>query len=393
MLSVSVDRPALGFALAFIICMMPASMNAQLEKGTPASVGMSAEQLDLAASILAKQVEDGPITAAAIAVVLHNKIVLARGFGKQTHDADAPVVDADSIFLLASITKPVTGCALMILVDRGLVSLDDPVSRYIPEFQGGERGKVTVRNLLSHISGMPDMLPENRDLRRANVPLSAFVAGAAKTPLLYSPGTSFRYQSKGILLAAEIVERVSGKRLRDFEKEEMFEPLGMRHSALGMGEWKINETVWVETSPNANKADLERFGPNGRYWRDMGHPWGGMHSSALDLAILLQTMLNRGEYAGKRVFSRAAVDAMTTDQNGSLEAPWGLGWGLRDSLVWNFFGELVSEKTFGHTGATGTVAWADPERDLLCVILTNKMVENGRLLRRVSNAVVAAVED
>ncbi len=368
-------------------------MNAQLEKGTPASVGMSAEQLELAASILAKQVEDGPITAAAIVVARHNKIVLARGFGKETHAADAPAVDADSIFLLASITKPVTGCALMILVDRGLVSLDDPVSRYIPEFQGGERAKVTVRNLLSHISGLPDMLPENRELRRAHAPLSAFVAGAAKTPLLYSPGTSFRYQSKGILLAAEIVERVTGKRLRDFEKEEIFGPLGMSHSALGMGDWKIEDTVWFEDGRNSNRADLERFGANSPYWRDMGHPWGGMHSSALDLAILLQTMLNRGEYAGKRVFSQAAVDAMTRDHNGALNAPWGLGWGLRDSLVWNFFGQLVSEKTFGHTGATGTVAWADPERGLLCVILTNKMVENGRLLRRVSNAVVAAVED
>ena len=173
----------------------------------------------------------------------------------------------------------------------------------------------------------------------------------------------------------------------------MFEPLGMRHSALGMGDWKLEETVWVETSPNSNQADLDRFGPNSPYWRDMGHPWGGMHSSALDLAVLLQTMLNGGEYGGNRVFSRAAVDAMTSDQNGSLEAPWGLGWALRDSPVWNFFGELVSAKTFGHTGATGTVAWADPERDLLCVILTNRMVENGRLLRRVSNAVAAAVED
>lgn len=366
---------------------------AQLQEGPPASVGMSQQQLDAAASILAEQLDSGPVTAASIVVARRNRIVLARGFGKLSHDAEAPRVRPDSIFLLASITKPVTGCALMILVDRGLVSLDDPVSHYLPEFQGGERARVTVRNLLSHISGLPDMLPRNRELRRAHSPLSGFVQGAAKTPLLYSPGSSFRYQSKGILLAAEIVERVSGQRLRDFEKEEMFEPLGMRHSALGMGDWKLEETVWVETSPNSNQADLDRFGPNSPYWRDMGHPWGGMHSSALDLAVLLQTMLNGGEYGGNRVFSRAAVDAMTSDQNGSLEAPWGLGWALRDSPVWNFFGELVSAKTFGHTGATGTVAWADPERDLLCVILTNRMVENGRLLRRVSNAVAAAVED
>ncbi len=386
-------RPTQAIAILSLILTMPASAPAQLERGTPGLVGMSPQQLDLAASILAEQVESGAISAAAIAVARRNKVVMARGFGKLTPDAGSPEVDADSIFLLASITKPVTATALMILVDRGLISLDDPVAHYIPEFQGGERAQVSVRNLLSHISGLPDMLPQNRDLRRAHAPLSEFVAGATKTPLLYSPGTSFRYQSKGILLAAEIVERVSGKRLRDFEKAEMFDPLGMKHSALGMGGWKISETVWVETSPNSNQADLARFGPNSPYWRDMGHPWGGMHSSALDLAILLQTMLNGGEYAGERVFSQAAVKAMTSDQNGSLNAPWGLGWAFRDSLVWNFFGELVSEKAFGHTGATGTVAWADPERDLLCVILTNRMVENGRLLRRVSNAVAAAVED
>lgn len=381
-------------AILSVILAMPAPSSAQLERGTPASVGMSEKQLEAAASILADHVKAGPISAAAITVARHNKIVLERGFGKLSHDAGAPEVDADSIFLLASITKAVTASALMILVDRGLISLDDPVAHYIPEFQGGERAKVSVRKLLSHISGLPDMLPQNSELRRANAPLSEFVAGAATTPLLYTPGTNFRYQSKGILLAAEIVERVSGKRLRDFEKAEIFDPLGMKRSALGMGAWKLSETVWFEESRNSkNQADLDRFGANSAYWRDMGHPWGGMHSSALDLAILLQTMLNRGNYGDKRIFSQAAVAAMTADQNGSLQAPWGLGWALRDSLVWNFFGELVSEKTFGHTGATGTVLWADPERDLLCVILTNRMVENGRLLRRVSNAVAAAVED
>ena len=369
------------------------TLHAELKPGPASSVGMSQPQLDRAAGILRSEVEAGRISAAAITVVRKNTIVLSKGFGKLSHSPDAPQVQPDSVFLLASITKPVTACALMILVDRGLVSLDDPVSQYLPEFVGGERHRVRVRDLLSHISGMPDMLPENRDLRRAHEPLSEFVRRATRTPLLYTPRTNFRYQSQGILLAAEIVERVSGQRLRDFEEKEMFGPLGMKDSFLGLGGRRIADTVWCETSPNSNQADLERFGPNSPYWRDMGHPWGGMHSSAPDLAILLQTMLNGGEYGGKRIFSRASVRAMTTNQNTHLEAPWGLGWGLADSLVWNFFGELVSPTTFGHTGATGTVAWADPERDLLCVILTNRMVERGRLLRRVSNAVSAAVEE
>jgi len=192
MLTVSPRGLAFCLVLTSVFCIMTIPLRAQLQEGPPASVGMSQQQLEAAASILAEQLDSGPFTAASIVVARRNRIVLARGFGKLSHDAEAPPVKPDSIFLLASITKPVTGCALMILVDRGLVSLDDPVSHYIPEFQGGERARVTVRNLLSHTSGLPDMLPRNRELRRAHSPLSGFVQGAAKTPLLYSPGSSFR---------------------------------------------------------------------------------------------------------------------------------------------------------------------------------------------------------
>jgi CubicO group peptidase (beta-lactamase class C family) len=119
-----------------------------------------------------------------------------------------------------------------------------------------------------------------------------------------------------------------------------------------------------------------------------------MHSTTGDLGILLQTFLNGGVYAGKRIFSPATVAAMIRDQNEAIKAPWGLGWGLATSPVWVYFGELASPRTFGHSGATGTVAWADPERGLACVILTTRpsAEDNGRLLRLVSNAVTAAVE-
>jgi len=119
-----------------------------------------------------------------------------------------------------------------------------------------------------------------------------------------------------------------------------------------------------------------------------------MHSTAGDLAIFLQTFLNEGVYKGQRVLSAPTVKAMTADQNPGINAPWGLGWALKRSQVWNFFGDLCSERTFGHVGATGTVAWADPDRDLLCVILTTRPAseDNGFLLRRVSNVVQSAIE-
>jgi CubicO group peptidase (beta-lactamase class C family) len=379
---------------SFILLIGVVSLRAQLKPGSPGATGISQAQLARAARLLEAEVNAGRVGAAAIVVRRHGNIVLSQGFGRLSPAPESPRVTADSIFLLASITKPVTACALMLLVERGMVSLDDPVSHYLPEFTGGQRDKIRVRDLLSHTSGLPDMLPDNIELRRAHAPLSEFVRRTYTTPLLFAPATSFAYQSMGILLAAEIVERLTRKPLRDFEQAEIFAPLGMSNSSLGMGKRAIGDTVWCDIPANSDPNDTRNFGPNSAYWRDMGHPWGGMHSSANDLAIFLHTFLDGGVYAGKRIVSPATVRAMTADQNPGLSAPWGLGWALGRSTAWNCFGDLVSPRMFGHTGATGTVAWADPETGLLCVILTNRPIseDNGRLLRLISNTVAASVE-
>lgn len=363
-----------------------------LSPGAPADVGLSASALDRAAELLSAALDAGRISAASLTVARDGRLVLSRGFGAQRPEPGARPVDAESIFLLASITKPVTACAVMLLVDRGLVSLDDPVQLHIPEFRGWDKAKIRVGDILSHISGMPDMLPHNTRLRQAHAPIERFVHGAIHTRLLYRPRTDFSYQSKGILLAAAIVERLTGMRLRDFEEQEIFGPLGMAHSFLGLQGRAIEDLVWCSPSMQQS-AEAERWGQNSPYWRDFGCPWGGMHSTGLDLTVLLQCMLNGGAYGDTRVLSRAAATAMVSDQNPAhLGSPWGIGWALRDSRVWSFFGEQVSPRTFGHVGATGTVAWADPETGLCCVCLTNTMVEGGALLRRVSNTVAAAVE-
>src|SRR4051794_40519413 len=284
----------------------------------PEAAGLSRHALQNATGILEDSIRTGQINAASILVSRRGKVVLHRGFGRMSAATGAAPVQPDSVYLLASITKPVTACALMLLVERGSVSLNDPVKRYLPEFHGGDKDKVLVRDLLSHTSGLPDMLPETTALRRAHAPLSAFVEGTYKTPLLYPPGTGFRYQSMGILLAAAIVEKITGMRLREFEKREIFDTLKMENSALGIGAVPIAATVQAWASPQGNTADTERFGANSPYWRDMGHPWGGMHSTVTDLARLLTTMLNEGSYDGKRVFSPVTVRAMISDQNGRI---------------------------------------------------------------------------
>src|SRR6476646_4204226 len=180
----------------------------------PEAAGMSSSALKQTTGIIETSIRRGEIHAASILVARHGKIVLHRGFGRMSASAKA-----------------------------------DPVSRYLPGFSGGERDKVLVRDLLTHTSGLPDMLPENTELRRAHAPLSEFVERTYKTPLLYSPGTSFRYQSMGILLAGAIVEKITGTRLRDFVKRSIFDPLDMQKSALGLAGLRIEQTVQAWTAP------------------------------------------------------------------------------------------------------------------------------------------------
>ena len=359
-----------------------------LETGEPADVGMSAERLARITDQLGAETQNGDVTSASVLVARNGKVILHRGFGKLNPHPDSPA----TIYLLASISKPVSVCGLMLLVESGEVDLSDPVQRYLPEFQGDHKDQVKVWHLLSHTSGMPDMLPANVELRRAHAPLSEFVAGALRTPLLYAPGTQFAYQSMGTLLAAEITERVSGNRLRDFLRREIFEPLNMKSSVLGLDGLSIEDTAIIQEN-QGDSEDSQRWGSNSPYWRDMGHPWGGLHSTAGDLAILLQTFLNGGEYGQFRLFSPETTAAMTRDHNGTIGAPWGLGWALRDSRVWNYFGNLASAGTFGHVGATGTVAWADPARQLIVVLLTTRSHRREVLLNSISNMAQAAVVD
>lgn len=346
----------------------------------PEAQGLSQQRLAKANTLLATEVAAGRVHAASILVARNGRVVLHAGHGA------AP----DAVYALASISKPVNAVALMLLVERGLVALDAPAALYLPELDGAERARIRVRDLLTHTSGLPDMLPENIELRRAHAPLSAFVQATCATPLLYPPQTGFAYQSMGTLLAGEIVQRVSGQRLRDFHQREIFDVLGMASASLGLGGRQVADTVRCQTGSG---PDVDRFGPNTTYWRDMGHPWGGMHASVSDLGVLMQTFLNGGSYGGVRLLASDTVAQMTRDQNTVLGMPWGLGWGLATSPVWVYCGNRVSPGTFGHSGATGTVAWVDPESQLLAVILTTRPTteDDGRLLHTVSNAVADSV--
>lgn len=306
--------------------------------------------------------------AAATLYVRHRSDLTEKAFGK----AATP----DAVFLLASITKPMTVSAVMLLSDRRQLSLTDPVHRFIPEFRGEGRDRVLVRHLLTHTSGLPDMLPENTELRKRHAPLSDFVAGACRTPLLFAPGTEVRYQSMGILLAAEIVSRITKMPFAAMLKEQVFQPLGMRSTSLGLGGRAIGETMHNQVD-EASDWDW-----NSPYWRTLGAPWGGAHATAADVARFLQFFAHP---ENNKFLKPETAAAMITDQTAGLKQRYGFGWRLNDKS----FGRGSSPATFGHGGSTGTLCWHDPPKDLTFVLLTTRPAEhsNKTLLHPVSDTV------
>jgi CubicO group peptidase (beta-lactamase class C family) len=304
----------------------------------------------------------------------------------------------------------IVACGALLLVERGLLTLDDRVAEYIPSFVGENKNAVTIRNLLTHTSGLPDMLPHNIELRAAHAPLAEFVTGACSSPLAFLPGHGVQYQSMGFALLGEIIHRVTGKSCTQFLHDEIFIPLGMHDTALGAPDtWfegptpkvdRIAEVLIPEGTEMAHEK-ARHWDWNSRYWRQLGVPWGGLLTTPADLGMFGRMLLGTGRLDDVQVLSRASVQAATRNQ---LEAmrdvpaddrrarPWGLGWRLNWAGHSANFGDLLGPRSYGHWGATGTLMWADPHLDACVILLTTKPQEPaGSYLARASNAIAAAL--
>jgi CubicO group peptidase (beta-lactamase class C family) len=299
---------------------------------------------------------------------------------------------------MASVTKPIVYMAGMMLVERGMLNLTDPVTRYVPEFATYGKGKTLVGHLFTHTSGLPDMLPNNAELRKNHAPLQTFLDSSVRdTKPDFRAGTSFQYQSTGTAVVAEIVQRLSGKPIADVLRREIFEPLGLKSTALGSKGFDRERLIRVQVPDYQAGSD---FGWNSRYWQELGAPWGGMFSTPEDMAVLLQTMLAGGSWQGVRLLSPLSVRMMTTNRLDDYPelpegirrtAPWGLGWQLNHPGTPESWSDLLGRHVFGLTGATGTLVWADPQTEGFCVILTTAIREKApwRLVN-LSNVIASA---
>lgn len=356
----------------------------QFAQGILASL-VSRNPLQAASEVLEKATSSGwfslPDINAAVLDVCYGEKRYTRAYGA----AGTP----ERVFVIASISKPIVATGAMVLKDRGKLALEDRVVRFVPEFHGEGRDEVTIQNLLTHTAGLPDNLPQIHQLQAREAGLNEFFAATCKLPLLFKPGTALSYSNLGVLVLKEIMERITGVPLEQFLKTDVFEPLAMNATSLGLGGRTIESIAQNRLKPG---------GPNSNsLYHHLGTPWGGVHSTALDLTRFLHYFVNPRKPPLKLETGRE----MLRNHCEGLNQPWGIGWMLANSHdayykvrpTWHryglsallsdperapAFGVHCSASTFGHYGVSGTIAWSDPQRDISMVLLTTKFVRHSR---------------
>jgi CubicO group peptidase (beta-lactamase class C family) len=336
-----------------------------LPRKMPNDVGMSAERLEAIDRVVARGISAGGYPGASVVVGRRGAAVYQKGFGTLGWTRGSPRVVSDrTIYDLASLTKVVgTTTAVMVLYDQGQIGLDDPVSKYIPEFTGGGKEAVTVRHLLTHRSG----LPAGRDLWRAASSAAAAREAVIGTPIYCRPGQCFEYSDLGADMLGFLVEEISGQRLDKFLAEHVFQPLGMNDTFFQPADSLLERVAPTEVTPPRGYPLRGEVHDENAYALGGVAGHAGLFSTAADLSIFAQMMLNGGVYNGVRVVSDSAVALFSHRAAGTR----GLGWDTCDRQ--GGCGEHMSERAYGHTGYTGTSIWIDPDREMFVVLLTNRV--------------------
>ena len=336
----------------------------ELQYGDAIAVDMDGDRLEQAVSIVQHAIEDNEIPGAVVLVARKGRVIFHEGFGYRDLQKTLPM-KRDSLFRMASNSKAVTATGIMLLVEDGLLDLDAPVGTYLPAFNNEAWGKITIRHLLTHTSGirikplfLTPLLKPSPDFPQAP-DLRLEVNRFADIPPVEKPGETYSYNNAGYNTLAAIIEQVTGS-YKDFLKTRLYGPLGMDDSCN-----------------HESDADHDRMStvmkrqPDGSWkagWTPGDSPdWpfprgsGGMVSSAWDYALFCQMLLNDGVYGGKRILSPESVYEMTRPQSDHCEAAksYGLGWKVQEA-----------GGVFSHTGSDGTYVWVDPVDEVIGMVLT-----------------------
>ncbi len=358
---------------------------------SPEAFGLPKDAFDATEQLLASYVKKKAFPGAALMVGYRGAVILDSAAGHLDYAASSEKATDNTIYDLASLSKAVgTTSAAMLLAQSGRLLLDAPVRDYLPEFKGPNKDKVRVRNLLTHSAGLPSFLPLYRQVQGYD----SFLKLVFAVPLEYEPGTKSLYSDLGMILLGEILSRASGHPLDRFLSENLFRPLGLKSTAYNPPKSLLARIAPTENDPWRNRVvhgevhDENAFALGGV----AGH--AGLFSSAHDLAIFAQMMLNNGLYDHRRYLNPEVLTRFTALQE-SAAASRALGWTKPSAQNWT--GLTFTPAAYGHTGFTGTSMWIDPTRQLFIILLTNRvhpsrdnlMVDEAR--KEISQSIIKAI--
>lgn len=379
-----------------------------LPKAKPEKVGMSSERLYRVKAIIQEAIDRKDFPGAVLLVGRKGKIVLHQSFGESQWIPESRPMNTSMIFDLASITKPVaTATCIMILIEEGKLRLWDKVKDFIPEFKPyvrddgqapegeDEPEDACLWHLLTHTSGLPPYADEEElEVRFGeSVTKETLIEHIAQLDKTDPPGRAFHYSCLGFISLAYIIEKITGQTVAEFASEKIFMPLKMRHTFFTPHSEFCHLCVPTEIV-NGQPLIGVVHDPLARLQGGISGN-AGLFSTAGDLAIFAQMMLNKGEFKGKRILSPLAVERMTSVYPEASFAGRGLGWDLDSSYSTNG-GDLFGPRSFGHTGYTGTSIWIDPETETFVIFLTNRVHPNDEgsvasLRSRVANVVASSI--
>jgi len=396
--------------------------------GKPEDVGLSSERLQRVAQMIQRRIAAGDLAGAVVAIARKGRVAYVNAQGVMDLDTKQPM-SSSSMFRLASMTKPVVGVGVMMMVEEGKLRLNDPVSRYIPEFRnmkvavlqtspagrgGGAAGaappapqfytmpaqrEITIKDLLTHTSGLGSGPMSNSDIdkiaRKDGETLAQYIPRLGGTALEFQPGSRWAYSpGAGFETLGRIIEISSGMPLDRFFRTRIFDPLGMKDITFWPTDAQMPRvaTVYARTPTGLNKQVM----PNDTMSRNVYFRGsGGLYSTAEDYLPLGIMLAGGGEMNAKRLLSRKTVEMMSAAHvPDTLQGrPAGEGYGLSVRVVTNHAarGTMLSDGTFGWTGAQGTHFFVDPKEELTAVLMVQ--TSNGEIQRDFEDLVAQSVAD
>jgi CubicO group peptidase (beta-lactamase class C family) len=373
-----------------------------LPQAAPDSIGMSPARLNQIADAVQASIRAQETPGAVVLVARRGKIGYLKAFGNRSLQPKIEPMTVDTLFDLASLTKvTATAPAVMLLVQNGSLRLGDRANRYLPRFVGGGKEEITVRQLLTHCSG----LPADFDLSRQWYGRDAALEELWRLSTQFQPGKQFLYSDLNYIVLGEIVRAITSRPLDEFCREEIYAPLGMTETSFKPpAEWRARiaptesrdrSLQYLKGAAAAAPDILRGEVHDPTAWRMegvAGH--AGLFSTARDLAIYVQMLLDQGVSNGKPLFGPLTVQAMTSPQSPVGLPVRGFGWDI-DSAYSAPRGDLF-QGGYGHTGFTGTSIWVHPPTGSFVILLTNRVHPDGKgdvthLRGVIANIVAAAL--